>query len=478
MRQMNGGDFRKAFGFVAVGLMGLGASAIDITEDTTVTGADIATYATADINISDGKTLTLSAPDKSYTFTGALSGSGNLVVKAASAGTYRVTLSGNSPDFTGGVYITNLPFTVTAPAALGQAAKFTAKANVNARSYLQGEGEYASAFDVSASSTDSADVNYGLKLDSAETVISGDVTWRGGFLLGPGKVTGKITHINTHLWSGDGLHIAGGTVSSASNPASYRIAVSGGRGVWIDAPVNSRLLWYGSGTIHMGCANALNTNDRIVYFGGSKTEGRAILDLNGYDQNMIFSVAPSYFEVTSKTPATLKVTKTLENTVSQIGYLTGAASLYYVDTEANSTQKLQLSGHTHTTTGTITVQHGTLTILDGAKFKDLEKFVMHRTGTNKPKMAVPAGAKVDCRASFSETYGTYNSNGKWPDLNIGEGAVVRFTSATYYKSATETTAKIAPGDYVKGGTAFGNMTLSGTGIVRIQPPLGFILLFR
>jgi len=173
MRQMDGGDIRKVFGCVAVGLMGLGASAIDITEDTTVTGADIATYATADINIAAGKTLTLLNPTADTTFSGSLSGSGNFVITADPAVAWIMTIAGNSPDFSGSVYISNLTFAVSSPAALGAAKSFTAQYGSDAawkQSRFGGHGTYNCACDLQVRTYHAVD--RGLKLQYADTVLA------------------------------------------------------------------------------------------------------------------------------------------------------------------------------------------------------------------------------------------------------------------------------------------------------------------
>ncbi|MGI6496738.1 MAG: hypothetical protein ACOX5G_11780 [Kiritimatiellia bacterium] len=448
---MNRQGCRKALGFLSACLVALGASAIDITTDTTVTGTNIAAYTAADIHIAEGASLTLLDPDMDYTFTGALSGGGNFVCRAASAGERRMTLSGDSPAFSGGFFFTNVAFYVSSPAAIGNARQFTADYDADldtpmSQCVFDGQGAYDCACDFKVQTTSWP--NRGLKLNHVDTELAGAVTWRGGRVFGPGKITGYITS-DAWLYASGDVHIAGG----ASVP-SWAKFTNDGSPVWIDSVVTGPI-WINQSTVHFGCANALLW---AVAFSGAA----ATLDLNGWDQKILL-YPESNVTITSEKPATLTLQAMYENRT--LGNLDGAVSLAYHPWESPN-RSMTLAGANNTTTGFVQVAYCDceLTLANGVRFVNAATLRVSSEGWPKPRLVVPENATVQCAKSTLEITETGLTTG---DARVSVGAngllVVKNASVT----VDGVTRNVAPGDYKAGnGTALGARML-GTGTIRV-----------
>ena len=189
----------------------------------TVEGSDISSWASADIDIGAGATLCFSEPTAA-TFTGAITGSGNFVAKAASESVVpqMLTLSGNASGFTGAFFFSNVFFTASNPQSVGSVAPITSytayTGDTGSKSLFLGPASgdafvYQNNLDVYTPVKPGGCSALAVK---SRAVLNGSVLHRKGLLLGPGKITGPITSSSTGLFVGDDLHIEGTVTFTAS----------------------------------------------------------------------------------------------------------------------------------------------------------------------------------------------------------------------------------------------------------------------
>ena len=182
---------------------------------TVVAAADVASWASADIDIGAGATLWFEEPASEVTFTGKITGLGNFVAKAASESVLPkvFNMNGDASGFTGGFFYTNVIPRIKTPLAVGDVATITVYSPYNtgngAKSYLWGPSGamepdyvYHNALDVWVGS------NNGFVI-AARAVAAGNIVHRKGVFHGPGKITGQIDTYSTALYLTDGLHSEG-----------------------------------------------------------------------------------------------------------------------------------------------------------------------------------------------------------------------------------------------------------------------------
>ena len=189
----------------------------------TVAAADVAAWASADIDIGAGATLLFEEPDAHAEFTGKITGSGRFVAHSAATTTkpYEFKMNGDATGFTGGFFYTNVLARIVTPASVGDSAMITMYVVYNtgngAKSHFFGPAAgqpdyvYRNPLDVRVGANNGLVVN-------ARTELAGDITHRNGVIHGPGKITGDITTLSATIFFADGLHVEGActtTVSSA-----------------------------------------------------------------------------------------------------------------------------------------------------------------------------------------------------------------------------------------------------------------------
>lgn len=265
----------------------------------TVAAADVAVWASADIDIGAGATLLFEEPDAHAEFTGKITGSGHFVARSAvtAAKPYEFKMNGDATGFTGGFFYTNVLARIVTPASVGDSAMITMYVVYNtgngAKSHFFGPAAgqpdyvYRNPLDVRVGANNGLVVN-------ARTVLAGDIVHRYGVIHGPGKITGTITTYASALSFADGLHVEGActtTVSSAKIANNGVIYLKGTTEVFSQFCVINCY-----NPVHLEGDNLFGENVILQmgenYTGTGNHSGR--LELNGHNQ--VFKRA--YFKAT------------------------------------------------------------------------------------------------------------------------------------------------------------------------------------
>ena len=184
----------------------------------TVAAADVAAWASADIDIGAGATLCFSEPTADATFTGNITGSGNFVAKFASSSVRPQVfiMQGNATGFTGAFFYTNVYLYAKSPQAVGNAPitirmGYTGSTSLRSQFYGSAAGQpdyvYQNPLDIYVQ------INASALTVNERAVLAGNVLHRYGAINGPGKITGNISTTSNALFFMNELHVEG-SVSS------------------------------------------------------------------------------------------------------------------------------------------------------------------------------------------------------------------------------------------------------------------------
>ncbi len=370
----------KRAGLIAVCALGAACLAARadvrrVTEDTTVTDANLAEFTGASgIDVASGATLTFS-PSSAVRLAVPLSGAGRFF--ALDAG--NLTLAGDNSAFTGLFVFTNTAVTVCHAAALGRVnpVHFAGTANngTNKRLVFATSGVFSNPIVFGAADNPSGEhhmivnngccvTNTGLlmldaycRLDAGST---GYVAWGGG-------VTNLVHHwvLNgkTEFFGDDPIEMSGKIFYF--DAGTMRLGSSG--------LTNAVSFIVAKGTLVFEAANLLSESQRLQM--GIGYGPQSVIDLNCFDQrcgefwHQCYLDGQRYANVGAQTirsaaPATFTILGAVTGSTTYEGFVDGAASLALVGATARLTIDGGATGYGPATAGGTTT--GTLTVLNGA----------------------------------------------------------------------------------------------------------------
>ena len=223
----------------------------------TVAAADLASWASADIDIGAGATLWFDEPNANAEFTGKITGSGNFVANTASAtaAPKLFSMKGDASGFTGGFFFTNVSPRIYSPIAVGDAATITIyvlyENSSNSKSIFYGDFSGATDYVYKNRIDLRTNNNQGLQV-GAHAVLAGDIAYRAGVIRGSGTTTGKITSYVVSLPFTEGIHVEG---PCSTEVASAKITNSG------------QPLYFGGVTEGFSIFNAFNCYETVFLEG-------------------------------------------------------------------------------------------------------------------------------------------------------------------------------------------------------------------
>ena len=340
---------------------------------TVVAATDVASWASADIDIGAGATLLFEEPDANAEFTGKITGAGHFVAHSAVTTTkpYEFKMNGDATGFTGGFFYTNVLARICTPTSVGDSAAINMYVVYNtgngAKSHFFGPAAgqpdyvYRNPLDVRVGANNGLVVN-------ARTVLAGDIVHRYGVIHGPGKITGKIkTYASALPFAGD-LHVEGPCTAEVANAkisneaqSLYMKGTTHGFSTFVVCNCNTPVYLEGDNLFDENVVLQLGEN----YTGDEKKSGR--LELNGHSQTF----KRAWFRMDAGVPESLRQ-------VGGIGNTGAPATVTFANNDAAKWFYGALDGHlsvcvtgpnmigfvgpTNTIDGTITASGGNVVI--------------------------------------------------------------------------------------------------------------------
>jgi fibronectin-binding autotransporter adhesin len=370
-------------------------------------------------NLSTGKTLTVAQGSGSNTYSGTLSGAGNLTIGNSASDTGTFILSGNNTTLTG---TTQVAFGILQANAANSLGNSTAITTVSSGAELVLSTSAGASF-VSQITLNGTGISSAGALIDASSGLTNTIS---SLVLGSSSSIG-VTNSNetlnvTNAVSGTGLGItkigAGTLELSGLNTYTGQTAIS-------------------AGTLELGVANAVNVGSALSVASGATFNMNSLSDAVG-----VLTGAGSISGLT--TGKTLTVAQGSGSNIFS-GVIAGAGNLTVGNSSADS-GTLQLSG-ANTLTGTTSISFGTLQL--GAA----------NAIAAGSALSVGSGANFDMN-SFSDTVGALSGAGSIKNLATGKTLTVAEGANTTTFSGTLAGA----GNFTLGSSSSdntGTLTLSG-----------------
>lgn len=345
-----------------------------VTEDTTVTDANLSEFTGASgVDVASGATLTF-APSSAVNFSVPLSGAGTFFARDAG----NLTLAGDNSAFTGPFVFTNTTLTVGHAAALGRGNPVdfagTSNSGTNKRLVFGASGVFSNP--VVFGAVDAPGGEHHIVVNNGCAVTNmGPLTLKAycrlstdtGFAAFGGGVTNLHHHwvLNgkTQFFGDDPIEMSGKIFYFDSGTMRF-----GSSGL-----TNANTFIVAKGTVVFEAANLLSETQRLQM--GIGYGPQSCIDLNGFDQRCGELWHQRYLDgqryantgaqtIRSATPATFTIHGAVTGTATYEGFVDGAASLALAGSATRLTIDGGATGYGPATAGGTTT--GTLAVMNGA----------------------------------------------------------------------------------------------------------------
>ncbi len=404
---------------VAMGILQLGvANALGVTALTVNSGAtfDLKTFsdttgplsgAGSIIDLTSGKTLTIEQAATNNTFSGTISGAGNVTVGNSSADSGTLTLSGTNSSYSGTTTVAYGNLQIANSAALGT------NVTVNSGAELALNNSSATTF------TNAITAN-GSVVDTSSTAHTNTLS---DLILGTNSILGTTL-------AGETLN-----VSNALTGSSLGLTITSTGTVELSgANTYTGTTKISTGTLELGVANAVGSSSTLNILAG------ATFNMNSF--NELSGVLMGAGNITNLATGKVLTVQQGSGTNTFSGVISGAGSVTVGNSSADS-GILQLSG-ANTYSGTTTVAFG--------------KLQLGASNSVASALTINTGATFDMN-SFSDLVGTLSGGGSITNLASGQ----TLTTAQGANATTFSGTLSGAGTFQVGKTSADTATLTLSG---------------